>query len=288
MKNIFKKSNIPFMKEVLHSGNGRDNWNLARTMQDKNGLQHQLPAEISLLMRGAADGDIWSSCELARNYFSYCPDLFLPEALSLWKTAVLADDVGAKWDVENRPIYDRIMNYRSSDGDFYLTTEMKCAMLTEWYLEKLGRSPWDKLTDRERTVRVKELIRAVCPVLQIPDVQAEFIPYLTFGGNIVDGLAGWDNKVTFRAEILPDIERMVEIVFHELGHIVTFEMMRGGANGKRLQELYGITDERMDSWQRNEQGYEVPTSEEDPDTLSYGVYLMWGTFFLPHADGKNL
>ena len=77
-------------------------------------------------------------------------------------------------------------------------------------------------------------------------------------------------------------------ILHELGHIVTFEMMRGGANGKRLQELYGITDERMDSWRRNEQGYEVPTSEEDPDTLSYGVYLMWGTFFLSHADGKNL
>ena len=27
-------------------------------------------------------------------------------------------------------------------------------------------------------------------------------------------------------------------------------------------------------------GYEVITSEEDPDTLSYGVYTVWASFFL--------
>ena len=83
MKTIFKKSHLPFIRHTLSNGSGRDNWNLARTMQDENGLQHQLPAEIMLLEKGANQNDPWSMCELARTYFHHCGDLFLPKALHI-------------------------------------------------------------------------------------------------------------------------------------------------------------------------------------------------------------
>lgn len=286
MKTIFKKSHLPFLKATLHSGEGRDNWTLARYMQDRNGVQHQLPAEIALLNRGAAGGDAWSICELARTYFWHCGDLFLPQALRLWRMGVLMNDPGSVYDVGNLPIYDRIFGYRSQYGDFYLTAEMQCAMLAEWHLTGLGRRPWDSQDNQERISRCEALVCDACRALLIPQTAIEFIPQLSFMGNIVDGLAYWDNHLSFRAEILPDLERMVEIIFHELGHIVAFEIQKENEGSRRLMELYGITDERVQSWRQNQMGYEVVTAEEDPDTLSYGVYTLWATFFLTHANGR--
>ncbi len=281
MKTIFKKSHLPFLKHVLHEGEGREYWNLARTMQDENGLQHQLPAELALLRRGAADGDAWSMCELARNYFHHCGDLFLPEALRLWKQAVLQNDGGAKFDVENLPIYDRILAYSDKDGHPYKTLEMRCALLTEWHLTRLGFFAWENMSDSERKARCAAIAEDACRLLQVPSVALEYTPNLTFNGGTVDALAHWEGKITIREELLPDLERIIELLFHELGHIAAFDILRGTENGKRLKELFGLTDERVASWGRNEMGYEVPTSEEDPDTLSYGVYTLWATFFLP-------
>lgn len=280
MKNIFKKSNIPFLKYVLHEGKGRDNWNLARVMQDKNGLQHQLPAEIALFSRGAYQGDAWSMCELARTYFNYCGDLFLPQALGLWKQAALQNDNGAIYDVNNLPIVDRIWSYQSFDGNEYNAIEMKCALLAEFYLTKLGLCPWNMATTEERIKRCESLAFIACQVLKIPQTKLEFIPGLTFNGMIVDGLAHWDYRISIRQEILDDFERLIEVLFHELGHMVAFEIIRNTENSNNLKEIYGITDERIASWNKQEMGYEVVTSEEDPDTLSYGVYTLWATFFL--------
>ena len=280
MNNIFKKSNIPFMKEVLHNGQGRDNWNLARVMQDQNGLQHQLPAEIALFNRGAQQGDAWSMCELARTYFNHCGDLFLPQALSLWKKAVLQNDNGAIYDVNNMPIVDRVLSYQSYDNNEYTAIEMKCALLTECYLTKLGLCPWETANTEERIKRCENLTYMVCQILKIPQIKVEFTPNLTFNGMIVDGLAHWDYRISIRAELLNDYERLIEVLFHELGHQVVFEITRNNENSNMLKQIYIITDERIASWHNQEMGYEVPTTEEDPDTLSYGVYTMWATFFL--------
>ena len=280
MKTIFKKAHLPFLKRVLHGGAGRELWTLTRWMQDKNGLQHQLPAELMLVQHGAADGDVWSMCELARTYFFHCGDLFLPLALRFWRKAALENDEGAKSDLQNIGICDRILDYRSPDGDAYHEIEMKCALLAEWHLEGAGLSPWHTLDNEERKARVRSLIKAACPLLHIPDVAVEFVPRLPFNGGMADGLAGWDDKVAFREELLPDLERMIEIIFHELGHIVAFRILRGGEDATALQALYGLSDERVRSWGRDEMGYEVKTSEEDPDTLSYGVYTLFATFFI--------
>lgn len=278
MKTIFKKSNLPFLKPTLHNGRGRDFWSLARTMQDENGLQHQLPAELSLLSRAVADDDVWAMCELARNYYQHCGDLFLPEALRLWRRAALRGDGGAAHDLQTTPIYQRILAYRNT-GD-YRDVEVKCALLTEWHLRRFGLNPWEKANRKTQKDRVSALVRDVCPILGLPDVKCFIIPRLSLNGAMVDGLAHWEGRIDVREETLDDIERMIEVIFHELGHIVTFEMMRGGERGKRLQALYGISDARAASWREGKMGYEVTTSEEDPDTLSYGVYTMWATFFV--------
>lgn len=279
MKTIFKKSHLPFLEKVLHRGQGREFWSLARTMQDKNGLQHQLSAEISLLSRAAADGDEWGMCELARNYFDHAGDLFLPQALRLWKRAALAKDPGALFDLGNRPIHDRILSYKSPEGDGYAEIEMKCALLAEWHLNAFGLSPFADCKKSEKKARCEALVREVCHILQIPEAKISLIPNLKLGDREVRGLAYWEGRIDVREELLSDIALLIAVIFHELGHLVVFGMMRGGEHGKRLQALYGISDERAASWQQNKMGYEVVTGEEDPDTLSYGVYTLWMTFF---------
>ena len=281
MKNVFKKSRLPFIKKTLHEGSGRDNWSLARTMQDCDGINHQLPAEIALLNKGVQQGDVWSMCELARNYFNYCGDLFLPQSLSLWKRAILQNDDGAKYDISNLPILEKILSYKSYDGDEYKAIEMKCAMLTEYYLTKFGLCPWENAVLDERKSRLIELINTVCHVLQIPQTKIEIEPNLTFDGMMVDGLAHWDYRILIRDAVLDDFERLIEVIFHELGHMVVFEILRNSDLSEKLKGIYGITNERIQSWNNKEMGYEVVTSEGDPDTLSYGVYTLWATFFLP-------
>jgi hypothetical protein len=279
MKVVFKKSHLPFLKGTLHGGHGRDFWNLTRTMQDENGLQHQLPAEITLLQKGADEGDVWAMCELPRTYFIHCGDMFLPLAFRFWKKAIAQGDQGAKWDIENRNIRERILAYKSFDGNKYKEIEMKCALLAELYLTNFGISPWETLDNATKKSRIEALVKEVCPVLQIPDTKVLFTPNLFFQERLVDALAHWDGKVEFREELLCDLERMIEIIFHELGHIVAFEIKKNPARAEKLKTMYGITNERIASWDRGDMGYEVSTFEEDPDTLSYGVYTLWATFF---------
>ena len=202
MKTIFKKSHLPFLKPALHGGTGRDLWTVARYMQDENGLQHQLSAELMLLQRGVQMGDEWAMCELARTYFHHCGDLFLPMALRFWKQAALKKDAGAMDDLKRLPIRERILSYKSFDGNGYKEIEMKCALLTEWYLTKLGTSPWEAIDTKERTERCTALIKEACTVLQIPYVEAAFVHGLTFKDRIVDGLAHWEGKITLREEVL--------------------------------------------------------------------------------------
>ena len=77
-----------------------------------------------------------------------------------------------------------------------------------------------------------------------------------------------------------DIVRFIEIIFHELGHIIAFEIIKNIPNGIKLKKTCGITDRRIKSWEEQDMGDEVITSEEDPDALSYGVSIIWKTFFL--------
>lgn len=279
MKVVFKKAHLNFLKPALKGSSGRDLWTVARYMQENDGLQHQLPAEIMLLERGANKNDPWSMCELARSYFHHCGDIFLPMSLRYLTKAAVRNDQGAKSDLEYLPIYQRIINYKSFDNNKYKEIEMKCALLTLMYLHRPWDGDWNFVDQYTREFRLKNLVKIVAPIINIPNIEVSIIPNLTFQGRIVDGLAGWDYKISLRKEIFNDLERLIEVIFHELGHIVCFEIMRGSALGNKLKNIYGITNERILSWQQGKMGYQVVTSEEDPDTLSYGVYTLWQAFF---------
>lgn len=278
MKVIFKKSHLPFLKLTIKNGSGRDLWSLARTMQDENGLQHQLPAEIMLLERAAQKNDPWAMCELARTYFNYCGDMFLPMAIRYWVKAAMQKDDGATYDINNSPIIERILSYHSFDGSAYKEIEVKCALLTEMILFRSWETSWSLLSDDSRQIRIDNLLKVLCPMLELPMVEIKQIPNLMFQGNIVDGLANWDNTIFIRKELMGNKERLVELIYHELGHMIAFEILRGN-NREKFKQIYGLTEERINSWQLGTMGYEVPTSEEDPDTLSYGVYTLWDSFF---------
>ena len=271
MKTVFLKSHLTFLKNTLHNGNGRDLWRLSRMMQESNGVQHQLPVELALLEKGAILGDDWSRCELARTLFHHGGNLFLPKAIRLWKDAASRKDAGALRDIAFLPIRERILSYSSPDGNRYYETEIKCALLVEWHLTGLGLVNWTELNSIEKVNRAKALIL---------EVKSEFIPGLTFKERLVDGLASWDSKISIREEVLLDFERTIEVILHELGHIVTYEIRKGGKRAESLKEQFGITDDRIRAWERGDMGLCVTVTEEDPDTLSYGVYTAWGAFFL--------
>ena len=80
---------------------------------------------------------------------------------------------------------------------------------------------------------------------------------------------------------MDDYERLIEVIFHEIGHIVCFALQVEKSKGEsdKLKKKYGVSDERIDSWDQQIIGYEVVTSEEDPDTLSYGTYTNWAILF---------
>ena len=118
--------------------------------------------------------------------------------LRLWMKAAKENDTGALYDLNNLPVLDRIYSYRSFDGNMYKEIEMKCAMLTEMYLHRGWETDWNKLDMITREERCKRLMEVACRILQIPEIEVSVIPNLKFENQIVDGLAGFDNKVTFR------------------------------------------------------------------------------------------
>ena len=142
MKDIFKKSHLPFLSKVIHGeGDGREDWWLARLTQDRNGISHHGSTEFALLMRGAAKGDSYSHCEFARYLYRFNKKM-LPNALSFWHKAIRVGDAGALWDIANLPIYSDILAYTEGEGNEYGDIEMKCVMLTEWILTDMGRTRW--------------------------------------------------------------------------------------------------------------------------------------------------
>ena len=279
MNIIFKKSSLPFLKGSLHDRKqGRNLWTLARMMQNEEGLQNQHPTELMLLQEGAYRGDVWSMCELARTCFEHGGDLLLPQALSWWKKAIERGDEGARWDVQNRPILARIRAYRGMESE-YANIEMRCAMLAEYFLTDLGCVFWNSLSPAEQIRRLQRLVQAACPILRIPSVTVEGVYGLSIHGVVADGVADPCGKLFLRGEMLAEYERLIEVIFHELGHFVTFAMWNPSPATAGLQKLYGISDRRAEAWKTGAMGYEVPISEEDPDTLSYGVYTQWAILF---------
>lgn len=279
MKTIFKKANLPFVERVINEGaSGRDHWTLARCMQEEQSFSNQVSTELLLLQRGAYAADLWSMCELARTYFNHGGDICLPHALMWWKKAALFRDPGAIRDISSLPIRDRILAWKSGTGH-YTTLEMRCAMLAEWHLSQLGVLDYRRLSDSEILLNVRALVKDVAPLLLLPPVTVEAVPNMHHNSTLVDGLSYWEHKVQYRTEMARDQKRLIQVIFHELGHQIQNEIHRGTPDSVNMRLLYGLSEKRIASWRSGVMGYEVPTQEEDPDTLSYGVYTNWALFF---------
>ncbi len=286
MKKIFSKKNLPLIKSVVHSyKNTSQTYELYYKMRVEDCISRQIPTEIMLLQRGAFAGNTTSMLELARVYYFECTKYFLPHALSWWQRAIRLGYDGARDDVHTygEQIVQKILCYQDMPSE-YANIEMKCAMLAEWYLTELGQIDWSALTDEQRLQRCRILVEKVAPVLKIPTVSVESTPGLSFlydNGvyGLADGLAHPEGYIELRQEMLCDYERLIEVIFHELGHFVCQRIQEGGEMANQMKLIYGISDERIEKWRTGALGNEMKASEEDPDTLSYGVYLNWAALF---------
>ena len=88
------------------------------------------------------------------------------------------------------------------------------------------------------------------------------------------------NRIAIKTSSFLNYERLVVLLFHELGHHVVWAMRVAKEPEKsKLFELYGLTQDRLQKWNDNEIGYAISLIEEDPDTLSYGVWMEYRLLF---------
>ena len=282
MKNIFKKSDLPLIDKAVHSKDAyRDQVDLYYKIRVEEGFVRHIATEVMLLERAAVMGDGYAVWELAQHYYYDESVRCIPIALSWWKRAILMGNTAAcdRYREHREYILSMINSYSEGMSD-YADLELRLAMLAEIYLFELGTVDWKRIADSERLDRVRRLADACVPLLGVKFTGIEAISNLTFaepGGKpyIVHALAYPDHHIALCREMMADAERLVAVIFHELGHFVCFRAMGDSA----YAEKWGLTPERIASWHRGDMGYEVKTSEEDPDTLSYGVYTHWAILF---------
>lgn len=274
MKTIFKISDLPFLKKFAdRSATSREHWKLAVSMRHEDGFIGHTSSKIMLLQKGAYEADPYCMCELARVCYKDCSDLLLPMALSWWHKAAIQKDEGTLWDLDNRWILQRINGYSCGKTE-YANIEMRCALLTEWILTRLGRDRWDELPFAEQEERVRKLIEAASVHLHIQPPNFYTAETLRSGSIYADGLAHYQgHRLGIRQGVFRNYPRLIQVLFHELGHFVVWSMW-SGTNEEQMNR-FGITAQRIKSWHNREMGLKVPTGEEDPDSLSYGVYTTW-------------
>ena len=285
MKTIFKKSNLPLIDEAVHTASDAGKmYDLYYKLRCEEGLNRHIASEIVLLERAAALGNHGAICELARHYFFDYGTDHIPYAMTWWRRAnVLGVEPAVSEYRERREKFVRRASEYSERFSYFANLLMRCAMLTEIHLFDLGLVDWSHLTNEERMERINTLSAAVAPLLMIDAPEMKAVANLTYTekGEVrrAQGLAHYEGWIDLDLDMLADRERTIAVIFHELGHLVCFRAMAGNEDARRVMEAYGLTEARVNSWKHGEMGIEVPTSEEDPDTLSYGVYTNWAVLF---------
>lgn len=286
MKNIFKKSDLSLIDTAVHNRDAaKEHIDLYYKIRVEDGFVRHIATEVLLLEHAAMTGDGFAIWELAQHYYYDQSVRNIPIALSWWKRAILmGNDAARDRYREHREYILSVIHSYSEGMSEYADLELRLAMLAEIYLFELGTVDWKKLSDSERLDRVRMLARACVPLLDVKFTGIEAISNLTFTDDAgrtypVHALAHPDHHISLCREMMCDAERLIAVIFHELGHFVCFRAMGDAAYARK----WGLTPERIASWHRGDMGYDVKTSEEDPDTLSYGVYTHWAILF---ADRK--
>lgn len=273
MKPIFRKKDLPFLAKFANrSATARDGWLLARRIRLEDGFQPNFSDAYLLLSRSAEQGDPWAMCELARLLYGEGGDAWMPVALSWWHRAAAQADPGTLRDLAQRDIPGSIAAW-GRDLDYLPRVYTQCAMLTEWTLTGLGREVWNSLGMEEKQARIRRLIGLVSPLLCI-QTPALYTGAALEGFPRALGLAHFhDRKIGILDSVFDNYPQLIQVLFHELGHFVVYSMWDGSNRAQMAR--WGITPERVKSWHRKDMGLEVITGEEDPDSLSYGVYTTW-------------
>lgn len=287
MKIPFNKGYLPIIDRAAMNRRDADaQYDMYLKLRMMDGFDRQISLEMLLLERGAHEGNVLSMCELARVYFYEGGKHTLPISMSWWQKAMKHGSEFARADFENNKDYilRRILTYSDMPTKFN-NLVMRCALISEWCLTDMGRVDWATLDSASKKRRIYDLTARACELLSLPSVQVSIVPNLTFtypDGNtvIARGVAHPSGRIDINEELLSDLPTLIAVLFHELGHHVCFTILGNPDLKRSFMETYGITDERIESWGRGDMGIEVPTSEEDPDTLSYNVYTYWSLLFL--------
>ena len=286
MKNVFKKSYLPLIdRAVHHPADTESTYSLYFKMRTEDGLDRLIAPEIILLTRAAERGDARAISELARHYYFDYGTEMIPYALSWWRRAILtgSDTAVQELSAHRGEMYRRILAYgegKSAFGDIV----MRCAMLTEYILFEFGLTDWRRLSRDDRLQRCRMLVREVSPILGIRPPSLNFVRGLTYTDEhgrttTAYGLAHPHWSIDLLEEMTDNREWLIQVLFHEIGHFVCFSAMGNSESAKQMRTTYGLTEDRVAGWDRGDFGIEVPTSQEDPDTLSYSTYTAWAVLF---------
>lgn len=274
MKHVFEKAWIPEIEAML-GAEGRTFWNLGRFLQDERDFSRQPDLEEFLFQQGAYRGDVWCMTEFARYLFRRGA---LPQALSWWNKSAAWEDQGAAWDLSMFPMEDRILHYACPTASHFSNVKTRCAMLTQWVLRDLGKTEWSALSQQEQERRCRQLTEKCCGILSIPQVRLEFRESLQLNGQVVQGLSyPVERLIEICSDVLHDFGRLVQVLFHELGHFLVWSMLDPAADERR--KLFDVTEELAEAWREDRVGKHISAQEEGADTLSYGVWMIWYAYF---------
>ena len=293
MRNRFNKNQIPPLTSALGpNGSARELfWVAHHQLMHHESYSRQQDRVLFAYERAAHAGDDWAMHALAMNILND-PTRF-PEALSWFHYAIRAKNENCIKDVEKLwdQIYHGVFTYNTHDSYDYPDLEVRCALMTDLCLLRLGADRWCDLDDHEKESRITKLCHEASILLSIPNIEVDFYDSLMDpedknpdpSKNNIEGVAyiGSD-KISIKRSIFDRLERVIQIVFHELGHhVIWYAMDENYPDHIRLLHKYGLTKDRIKQWKRHEIGYEISLTEEDPDTLSYGV---WWTYLLYFGD----
>lgn len=286
MKNPFNKADLPMIDRAVHSASAHDDQvNLYYKIRVEDGFVRHISTEVILLERAALAGHGFAIWELAQHYYYDDSVNSLPLALRWWKRANLLKNEAAIriYRDYRHEIISKIQKYSEGLSE-YSDIELRVAMLSEIYLFELGTVDWQALSDRDRMDRINTLTEVLKPILGVHVTYVSDVPGLTYtypDGSVgpAYGLANQDYHIDICREILWDKEKTLAVLIHELGHYVCHR----ASYDTEYAKIYGITKDRVESWGRGDVHNGLTTSEEDPDTLSYGVYTNWAILF---ADQK--
>lgn len=282
MKNRFNKDELIFLEKFSSKfASARDYYWLARKQKEEKYYSYHTNRISFALQQSAYSGDEWGMYELGSLLLNEKDRL--PEALSwIYQSAIKGNEAAKKLIYDKwAEIYSKVMTYSIKDNSEYANLEVKSAMLTAMLLIHLGLDDWNSLKEEDKIYRVSDLVNNLTRIYDIPNIKVEFKKEVTYnnGQSRAQGLA-YPNiyLIQIDSSVLLNYERLIQVIFHEVGHEIVFTM-RNNSYPKQNELLarFGLTRDRLKQWQNDEIGYAITLNEEDPDTISYGV---WWTYYL--------